>query len=257
MNLSSTEHYFLNHFFSNRFLADFSDSISRLADPIANASVKIYLRIVKELLPTPDKSHYVFNLRDLSKCIQGILQSDNTNYVNETQMLRLFYHETTRVFHDRLINNQDKMYFKKLIEDVSVKYFQTPIAKFEETILFGDFIIFGQSILDRVYEEITDLKKLENTLIDYMNDYNAHTGQNMKLILFQNAIEHTIRMTRLLRADRGNGLLVGVAGMGKQSLTRLAAHINGYQCIQIELTRNYDQSAFHDDLRNICRSAGV
>ena len=34
-------------------------------------SVEIYVRMSTDLLPTPAKSHYVFNLRDLSKCIQG------------------------------------------------------------------------------------------------------------------------------------------------------------------------------------------
>lgn len=36
-------------------------------------SVEIYVRMSTDLLPTPAKSHYVFNLRDLSKCIQGLL----------------------------------------------------------------------------------------------------------------------------------------------------------------------------------------
>lgn len=38
-----------------------------LTEPLVAASVKIYERIASELLPTPAKSHYTFNLRDLSK----------------------------------------------------------------------------------------------------------------------------------------------------------------------------------------------
>ncbi len=34
-------------------------------------SVEIYMRMSTDLLPTPAKSHYIFNLRDLSKCVQG------------------------------------------------------------------------------------------------------------------------------------------------------------------------------------------
>jgi len=51
----------------------------------------------------------------------------------------------------------------------------------------------------------------------------------MKLILFMDAIQHTTRLARILRAERGNGLLVGVGGMGKRSLTILGAHLNGYK----------------------------
>lgn len=81
----------------------------------------MYNRIANELLPTPTKSHYVFNLRDLSKCIQGILQADPSNYNAPVQILRLFYHESMRVFHDRLINMDDKNYFKTLMKEICIK----------------------------------------------------------------------------------------------------------------------------------------
>lgn len=70
------------------------------------------------------------------------------------------------------------------------------------------------------------------------------------------AVEHSARIARILRAERGNGLLVGVGGMGKQSLTKLASHLNGYKCSQIELTRNYDHSYFFEDLRKLYNNAG-
>lgn len=44
----------------------------------------------------------------------------------------------------------------------------------------------------------------------------------MKLILFRYALNHLIRITRILQSDRGHGLLIGMPSSGKRSLTRLA-----------------------------------
>lgn len=63
---------------------------------------------------------------------------------------------------------------------------------------------------------------------DYLDDYCLIANKEMKLIFFMDAVEHLCRLARILRSERGNGLLVGVGGMGKQSLTKLASHLNGY-----------------------------
>jgi len=55
-------------------LADFDDEVRVLGEPVVAASVDIYRVVCRELLPTPSKSHYLFNTRDISKIIQGVLQ---------------------------------------------------------------------------------------------------------------------------------------------------------------------------------------
>lgn len=89
------------------------------------------------------------------------------------------------------------------------RYFNNPLVRQNETVLFGDFILFGQAKENRIYEELTDFEKLKNVLLDYLDDYNGISGQDVKLILFQDAVEHITRLARLLRAERANGLLVG------------------------------------------------
>ena len=61
---------------------------------------------------------------------------------------------------------------------------------------------------------------------DYLDDYNVSGGREMQLVFFRDAVQHVTRLARILRTDRGNALLVGVGGTGKQSLTRLACHVN-------------------------------
>ncbi|VDP74128.1 unnamed protein product [Echinostoma caproni] len=79
--------------------------------------------MARELLPTPAKSHYVFNLRDLSKCIQGLLQADTGVIREKKTFCRLFFHEAQRVFHDRLIDRTDKQFFNEMLAEMSSKYF--------------------------------------------------------------------------------------------------------------------------------------
>ena len=73
--------------------------------------------IKRELLPTPSKSHYVYNMRDLSKVFQG-MQTINHQLKDEKHLLRLWTHEILRVFNDRLTNDEDKQWFTSLTNQV-------------------------------------------------------------------------------------------------------------------------------------------
>jgi dynein heavy chain len=69
-------------------LEHFTEPVAELGGSIVDAAIALYGRISADLLPTPAKSHYVFNLRDLSKCIQGMLQADSRTLRDANQMLR-------------------------------------------------------------------------------------------------------------------------------------------------------------------------
>nr|XP_006813236.1 PREDICTED: dynein heavy chain 6, axonemal [Saccoglossus kowalevskii] len=262
--IPSASEYSLKHIFKSiitGFLLEFPQSVRACGESIVGAAVDIYGRMSTDLLPTPAKSHYVFNLRDLSKCVQGILQGDPSSIRDANQIYRLFCHESQRVFHDRLINHEDKGYFNEILAEMAGKYFGQqnvePNSYVTNPIIFGDFLKMGASEEEKLYEDISDIKKLKIVLNDYLDDYNMSSSKEMKLVFFLDAMEHVSRIARMIRQERGNALLVGVGGTGKQSLTRLASHICGYKCFQIELTRGYDYSAFHDDLKILYTMAGV
>lgn len=150
---------------------------------------------------------------------------------------RLWYHETLRVYHDRLVCQEDKSYFHKLLQSVSSRYLSGPVLEFSPTdenftnppmLIFGDFMN-PVSKDSRVYEEITNIEKLKAVLLENLLDFNMLYNKDMQLIFFVDAIEHVTRIARILRSERGNALLVGVSGMGKQSLTKLASHLNEYK----------------------------
>jgi hypothetical protein len=60
----------------------------QVTDPLVAATVEVYNSIRASLLPTPSKSHYTFNLRDLSKVVQGCMRGDPRSTVDPKQVRR-------------------------------------------------------------------------------------------------------------------------------------------------------------------------
>merc|ERR1719230_223941 len=126
----------------------------------------------------------------------------------------------------------------------------------EQKLVFGDYTKMGVAREDRKYEEVTDTTKMSQLFTDYLDEYNAE-NKEMRLVFFWDACDHVSRLARVLRQPRGNAMLVGVGGSGKQSLTRFAAFISEMKCFQIELTKGYGYNEFREDLKKLYFTAGT
>ncbi|XRB21521.1 dynein axonemal heavy chain [Pseudoscourfieldia marina] len=246
------------------FITDigFKEEFKSVVDPIVNSTVDMFGRVLVELLPTPSKPVYLFNSRDIGKIVQGILMIKPGPGVDKETMGRLWVHESMRVFGDRLVGDVDKEYFCSLISELGQKNFSgadmSKSALFEEqTIMFCEFLKMGLDPEDRLYEEAKDMDRTVKILEDYLEEYNFSSTTQMSLVFFVEAVENISRISRVLRQPRGNAMLIGVGGSGKQSLTRFAAHMAGQKCFSIELTRGYNADSFREDLRSLYRTAGI
>lgn len=88
-----------------------------LTEPITAATYNLFCLVQANFLPTPAKSHYVFNMRDISKVIQGVYQLDRLYCDNKMTVVRLWTHESLRVFQDRLVSFEDRKALQGLIND--------------------------------------------------------------------------------------------------------------------------------------------
>jgi dynein heavy chain len=102
---------------------------------------------------------------------------------------------------------------------------------------------------DKLYEEITNVDDLHKQLSNLMFEYNLSHQNKMDLVFFSDAVNHICRIVRVLLQPRGNMMLIGVSGCGKQSLTKLASFMIEYASFQIRLSKNYKASDFRDDLK--------
>ncbi|XP_019627758.1 PREDICTED: dynein heavy chain 1, axonemal-like isoform X2 [Branchiostoma belcheri] len=223
---------------------------------LVDATIEMYNTITTQLLPTPAKSHYTFNLRDLSKVFQGVLMVEPGKVENMEALLRLWYHESCRVFKDRLVDDTDREWF----DDLSKEKMQKLGVPFEEAVpqlpvLFGDFMQPNSD--NKLYNYISDIPKMVQIMVDYLDDYNQINTARMRLVLFMDAVKHVCRISRIIRQPLGNALLLGVGGSGRQSLTRLATHMAEYDAFQIELSKNYGNTEWREDLKSIMLKAGL
>ena len=236
----------------------FPADVKELAEPAIKATVNIYNMMLEQMLPTPSKSHYTFNLRDVSRVCQGILQITPKFCPDADAFLKLWAHETCRVFHDRLINHTDKSIFRGWIVD-ELKADNLGNREWDEsmltTLIFGGYMNTTLGVSGSVYESL-EVTQSSDKFAEYLGDFNMSSTKPMNLVFFTDACLHLARLSRIVAQPRGCALLVGVGGSGRSSLVRMAASMWDMKCMSIEITRTYDNNSWRDDLKSFMFEAG-
>uniref|UniRef100_A0A3Q1IX48 Dynein axonemal heavy chain 2 n=1 Tax=Anabas testudineus TaxID=64144 RepID=A0A3Q1IX48_ANATE len=237
-------------------LQGFKEEVKPIGQILSQATLELYFAVAARFLPTPAKIHYLFNLRDISKVFQGLLRAHPDFHDSKSNITRLWIHECFRVFSDRLVHHSDKEAFVTLLGEKLGSLFDLTfhsICPNKQPPIFGDFL--SES---RVYEDLLDIKVLKKFMETHLEDYNLTPGVvPMSLVLFRDAIEHITRVVRVISQLRGNMLLVGVGGSGRQSLCKMAASICEYQVFQVEVTKQYRKQEFREDIKKLYRLTGV
>ena len=245
------------------------DVVTAATEHLVSMTTDVWLKIKAKMLPTPAKFHYIFNLRDLSRVFQGILGCPISDVIMTVgDLMALWQHEAHRIFSDRLISNEDKKWCEDVILDEAAKRVVTDqMDKLQDGgLFFVDFLRpaeedpeTGEELpAPKVYEPAPSLAELRVTVNGHMErQLFADKLRAVRLVLFDDALAHFVRIARVLRTPRSSGLLVGVGGSGRQSLTRLAAFINGSLTSQITITKTYNVGNLLEDFKPLYLTAGV
>ena len=163
-------------------------------------------------------------------------------------------HEAERVYCDKLVDKEDFDLFFKIQRDVVKKTLED--ANEEECFRKPNiYCHFAHGVGDPKYNQIEGWPQLNKILTDALDNYNELNAA-MNLVLFEDAMMHICRINRILESPRGNALLIGVGGSGKQSLSRLAASISSLEVFQVTLRKGYSIADLKIDLATLYVKSG-
>ncbi|XP_012283270.1 dynein beta chain, ciliary [Orussus abietinus] len=233
----------------------FPTCVTEICTNIVQAALQLHSRCAAVFLPTAMKFHYIFNLRDLSNCFQGLLFSSNECLQTQIDFVRLWMHEMHRVYGDKLTDDRDIETFGKMKLDIIKKN----VDDLDESLILDKpniYCHFAGGVGDPRYMPVKSWAALHKLLSEALVSYNDLVAA-MNLVLFEDAMMHVCRINRILESPRGSALLVGVGGSGKQSLARLAAFISSLEVFQVQLRKGYGVMDLRMELANLYSKAGL
>ena len=266
----------------------FHESIVTMTPDAVCATLSVYQICLEKLLPTPEKSHYSFNLRDFSRVVQGLTmlsysQVENENDFGRSRLTRLWTHEILRVFGDRLLDTMDE---RILFDSIRLALSTHLSSNFDDLfshlnkndtklLAFGKYANppkireefdddddeCGENIVTELpscYEELSgNAQNWVSIMDEHLKHHNHYSKQPMNITMFVYCAEHVSRICRILAQPGGHALMVGVGGSGRKSVARLAAHASGNMPVkEIEMTKNYGMLEWREDLKNMLRMSG-
>ncbi|OCF56381.1 dynein heavy chain 1, cytosolic [Kwoniella mangroviensis CBS 10435] len=233
----------------NRALLKVIPTLRGQSDALTDAMVDFYLASQKRFT-TDIQAHYIYSPRELTRWSRGIYEAIKPlETLSVEGLVRVWAHEALRLFQDRLVAEDEKAWTDDKIDTTASQYF--PTIDQEEAlarpILFSNWTSRHYIPVNR--EQLREYTKARLRVF--------HEEElDVQLVLFNDVLDHVLRIDRVFRQIQGHLLLIGVSGGGKTTLSRFVAWMNGLSIYQIKVSNKYTGADFDEDLRTVLRRAG-
>jgi dynein heavy chain 1 len=194
----------------NRALLKVVPNLRAYSEPLTDAMVEFYLASQRRFT-TDTQAHYVYSPRELTRWVRGIYEAIRPLEILSVEgLVRVWAHEALRLFQDRLVTEDERSWTDENIDNAAMTHFPT-INRDEaliRPILFSnwtskDYVPVNRELL-REYTKARLRVFYEEEL-------------DVPLVLFNDVLDHVLRIDRVFRQVQGHLLLIGVSGSGKVS----------------------------------------
>lgn len=214
--------------------------------------------------PMPGRCHYLFTLKDISKCFQCLKRLADESKADEGTVIALWRHEITRIMRDRLSRFTDLLWFDDKLDQTLAQHWSKLEEKMPEhfvtfpmdtRIYQRPITTHGTKQIKVMLQPVENLGDLHTCLSAHLTRYNEEFGNvRLDIMLSDFTISHVVRMHRILSFHHGgNMLLIGAVGCHLARLCRLALHVADIPIHKMDASK---QSNFFDGLRSAIRLSG-
>ncbi|ERE73865.1 cytoplasmic dynein 1 heavy chain 1-like protein [Cricetulus griseus] len=233
----------------NRAMLRLIPSLRTYAEPLTAAMVEFYT-MSQERFTQDTQPHYIYSPREMTRWVRGIFEALRPLETLPVEgLIRIWAHEALRLFQDRLVEDEERRWTDENIDMVALKHFPNIDKEkaMNRPILYSNWLSKDYIPVDQ--EELRDYVKARLKVF-YEEEL------DVPLVLFNEVLDHVLRIDRIFRQPQGHLLLIGVSGAGKTTLSRFVAWMNGLSVYQIKVHRKYTGEDFDEDLRTVLRRSG-
>ncbi|KEY71002.1 hypothetical protein S7711_00838 [Stachybotrys chartarum IBT 7711] len=224
-------------------------SLRGYSESLTHAMVQFYLESQRRFTPKI-QPHYVYSPRELTRWVRGVYEAIKPlETLSIEGLVRIWAHEALRLFQDRLVAEDERKWTDDAVRRIALQFF----PNIEEEKALGGPILFS-NWLSKNYVPV-DREQLREFVKARLKTF-CEEEVDVPLILFNDVLEHVLRIDRVFRQPQGHLILIGVSGSGKTTLSRFVAWMNGLKVFQIKVHGKYSGEDFDEDLRDVLRRCG-
>jgi dynein heavy chain 1 len=192
----------------NRALLKVVPNLRAFSEPLTAAMVAVY-RACQQHFTADTQAHYIYSPRELTRWTRGIYEALRPlETLSVEGLVRVWAHEALRLFSDRLVAETERAWTDALVDATAREHFPTVdhAEALARPILFSQWTTKHYLPVER--EALREYTKARLR--------NFHEEElDVQLVLFNDVLDHVLRIDRVFRQTQGHMLLIGVSGSGK------------------------------------------